>query len=225
MIRSGIVFDNSVSPKASARPAPVQRRGVERVQAILEAAEALLREQGYEAATLKAIGERTGIPLASIYHYFADRNHVDVELARRHSEELNLRITAAFEQRSSKNLGQAIDTIVDLSLAYYREFPSFVELWYFGRSAAIGEVVQAFDEAQAERIRRYLIDRGFLADDTPQLAVELAFEAGSRLFDVAFRRSVSGDGPTISELKRLVTAYLDTYSPQLESRGRARRGR
>ncbi|MGW6726117.1 TetR/AcrR family transcriptional regulator [Nocardia sp. NPDC055029] len=214
------MFDNSVVPKASARPAPVQRRGVERVQAILEAAEALLREQGYEAATLKAIAERTGIPLASIYHYFADRNHVDVELARRHSEELNIRITAGLEQRVAKNLGQAIDTIVDLLLAYYREFPSFVELWYVGRSPAIGEVAAAFDEAQAERFRRHLINRGFLADDTPQLAVDLAFEAGNRLFDVAFRRSVSGDEPTISELKRLVTAYLATYSPQIVKGGR-----
>jgi hypothetical protein len=50
-----------------------------RAQAILEAAEALLGEQGYEAATLKAIGEQAGIPTASVYHYFSDRHRVDAE--------------------------------------------------------------------------------------------------------------------------------------------------
>ncbi|MEV0431688.1 TetR/AcrR family transcriptional regulator [Nocardia sp. NPDC050413] len=208
------MFDKPPARKASARPAPVQRRGVERVQAILEAAETLLREQGYEAATLKAISERTGIPLASMYHYFADRNHVDVELVRRHAERLDSRIADALEHATPGSLSRAVGGIVDILVGYCREFPDFVELWYFGRSPAIGEVVEAFDAELAERFWRYLLDRSFLDADTSQLAVELAFEAGSRLFDVAFRRSAGGDEPTIAELKRLVTAYLGTYAPQ-----------
>ncbi|KOG91865.1 TetR family transcriptional regulator, partial [Streptomyces varsoviensis] len=39
---------------------------MERRRAIVDAAEALLGERGYEAATLKAIGERAGIPIASV---------------------------------------------------------------------------------------------------------------------------------------------------------------
>ncbi|WP_431971533.1 TetR/AcrR family transcriptional regulator [Nocardia sp. bgisy134] len=208
------MFENKTVPQTSARPAPVQRRGIERVLAILEAADGLLREQGYEAATLKAIGERTGIPLASIYHYFADRNQVDVELAHRHVRELDARIAAALERRASQNLRQAIDVIIDLLLAYYREFPSFIELWYVGRTPAIAEVAQVFDDAQAERLWRYLIDRDFIDADTPRLALELAFEAGNRLFDVAFRRSPTGDQATIAEARRLVAAYLETYAPK-----------
>ncbi|MFF3919745.1 TetR/AcrR family transcriptional regulator [Streptomyces sp. NPDC001852] len=60
--------------QVSIRPA-VQRRGVERRRLILETAEALLGEQGYESATLRAIGERSGIPAASVHHYFSDRLH------------------------------------------------------------------------------------------------------------------------------------------------------
>lgn len=213
LIRSQIVFENKAASQFSGRPAPVQRRGVERVEAILEAAEALLCEQGYEGATLKAIGERTGIPQASIYHYFGDRNQVDVELAHRHTRELDARTAAVLEQRVVKNLNQAIVVYVDLLLTYFREFPAFVELWYSGRSAAVAEVAEAFDEAQAERMWRYLIDRNFLGADTPRLVVELAFEAGNKLFDAAFRRSRSGDDVTIAEAKRLINAYLATYAP------------
>ncbi|MEV0062093.1 TetR/AcrR family transcriptional regulator [Nocardia sp. NPDC050718] len=208
------MFENKAAPQASARPAPVQRRGIERVQAILGAADSLLREQGYDAATLKAIGDRTGIPLASIYHYFADRYQVDVELAHRHVRELDARIVAVLERPVARNLRQATDVIIDLLVDYYREFPGFIELWFVGRPPAIAEVARVFDEAQSERFWRYLIDREFVDAETPLLPVELAFEAGNRLFDVAFRRSPSGDEATIAEARRLVAAYLETYAPR-----------
>ncbi|WP_237749606.1 helix-turn-helix domain-containing protein [Streptomyces sp. SS] len=58
------------SSTAQERARPVRRRGMERGRAILDAAGALLGEQGYDAATLKAIGERAGIPIASVHHRF-----------------------------------------------------------------------------------------------------------------------------------------------------------
>ena len=87
------MFETQRPVQIPARPAPVQRRGIERVQAILDAAESLLEEQGYESATLKAISERAGIPIASVYHYFADRHQVDAELVQRHLSELDARLS------------------------------------------------------------------------------------------------------------------------------------
>ncbi|WP_431970346.1 hypothetical protein [Nocardia sp. bgisy134] len=71
---------------------------------------------------------------------------------------------------------------------------------------------QAFDDAEAEELWRLRIREGVLLADTPLLAVQLAFEAGSRLVDVAFRRARTGDETTIAEASRLVTAYLATHS-------------
>lgn len=214
LLRCRIVFENEVTSTNSGRPAPVQRRGVERVQAVLEAAEGLLIEHGYEAATLKAISARTGIPLASIYHYFRDRHQVDAELARRHAERLEDRITAALGNPVSRNLREAVDVMFDLFLAYYREHPDFVELWYVGRGPIVAEVAQVFDTTQAGRLRSYLIDRGFLCADAPALVLELAFEAGNRLLDIAFHVSRAGDDVIVEEARRLVTAYLATYAPR-----------
>ncbi|MER6073981.1 TetR/AcrR family transcriptional regulator [Streptomyces sp. NPDC001817] len=80
--------------QVSVRPA-VQRRGVERRRLILETAEALLGEQGYESATLRAIGERAGIPAASVHHYFSDRPQIDSLLAQRHAHELEALVDAS----------------------------------------------------------------------------------------------------------------------------------
>ncbi|MFF9011644.1 TetR/AcrR family transcriptional regulator [Streptomyces sp. NPDC014870] len=188
---------------------------MERRKAILDAAEALLAEQGYEAATLKATGERAGIPIASMYHYFADRYQVDAELLQRHLGELDRLIGLALAEPRAQTLREAVDVMIDLLLGYMRGHRSCTELWFAGRQhAALDEMVRAFDEAQAERLWRHLVDQRLVSADTPLLALLLAFEAATRLFDSAFRRSPAGDDATIDEARRMVTAYLETYGSE-----------
>ncbi|MFF8374254.1 TetR/AcrR family transcriptional regulator [Streptomyces lydicus] len=206
------MFERNPSTQPPSRPAVVQRRGKERRQAILDAAEALLGEQGYEAATLKAIGERAGIPTASMYHYFPDRHKVDAELLGRHVSELEALISAALDSPGAQTLRETVDAVIDLHLDYFRGHPSCTELWFAGRHATLDELVRAFEEAQAERLWRYLVDRDLVAADTPVLALLLAFEVANRLFDVAFRRAPNGDDATIDEARRFITAYLATYA-------------
>lgn len=63
---------------------------------------------------------------------------------------------------------------------------------------------------------------GYFRANTPLLAVELAFEAGDRLFDVAFQRSPTGDDATFDEAKRMLTAYLQSYAPMPTQPARAK---
>ena len=219
LIRFRIVFEKQLMSHAPARPAVVQRRGVERVQAILDAAETLLAEEGYEGATLKAIGERASIPTASLYHYFADRYQVDAELVRRHVRAVEQRFAAALNPEV-RTLGESIDAMIDPLLTYFREHPSFVQLWFAGRSSTLSELARAFDESWAERLWRFLIERKLIRADTPRFVMQLAFEVGDRLFDVAFQRSPTGDDAAIDEGRRLLTAYLQTYAPQARKRGK-----
>ncbi|MPY80626.1 MAG: TetR family transcriptional regulator [Actinophytocola sp.] len=210
------MFEKQSTAQAPARPAAVlQRRGVERVQAILNAAEELLGEQGYEAATLKAIGERAGIPTASVYHYFADRHQVDAKLLERHLSALDERVNAALDDpslRTLRTLRDGVDAIIDPMLVYFRKHPSCTELWFAGRHEKLTELVHAFDYAKADQLWHLLIDRNLVVADTPRLVLQLAFEAGGQLFDVAFRNSPTGDDTVVDEARRLVTAYLKTYA-------------
>ncbi|GAA2428318.1 TetR/AcrR family transcriptional regulator [Mycolicibacterium llatzerense] len=204
------MFDNGMP----ALPTAVQRRGIERVQAILDAAAALLTEQGYEAATLKAIGERAGIPTASLYHYFPDRHQVDAALAQRHLRELDGQISSSVHVSKLRTLSEAVDAIVDPYLIYFREHPDFVQLWFASRTPGLNELALEFDEFQAKQYWQLLIDKKLIRSDTPELVAQMAFEAGNRLFDVAFRRLPTGDDVAIDEARRLLTAYLGTYAPK-----------
>ncbi|MFF9853945.1 TetR/AcrR family transcriptional regulator [Streptomyces litmocidini] len=185
---------------------------MERRRAILDAAEALLGEQGYEAATLKAIGERAGIPVASMYHYFSDRHQVDAELLQHHLRAIEDLIRAALEDSEPPALRDAVDAVIDPVRDYFRLHRSCVELWFAGRGEAVIDLVREFDAAQAERLWLLLVERGLLPADTPRFVLQLAFEVGNRLFDIAFRQSPAGDDTTIDEARRMVTAYLETYT-------------
>lgn len=196
----------------------VQRRGVERRRALIEAAEGLLAEQGYEAATLKAVGDRAGIPVASVYHYFADRYQVEAELMQRYVDELDGIIDSALVNRDPQTLRDVSDAVIDPLLEYFRLHPSCTELWFRGRSETVIDTVRAFDEVQAERVWRLLVERGLVPADLPLLVVQLTFEVGNRLFDVAFRNSPNGDDITINEARRIVTAYLASYATDAPQR-------
>lgn len=205
-----------------ARPdAVLQRRGVERVRAILDTAERILAEQGYEAATLKAIGDRAGIPTASVYHYFADRYQVDAELMRRHIQGMEQDIAAELADESRPNsLRDAVNAVMDPTIAYFRAHPSSVELWFSGRNDLIVEIAQAFDEATATLLWRRSLERGLLRKNTPLMIIQLAFAAGNSLFDVAFRLQPGGDDAVLAEARNLLTAYLETHAPPTPSRRR-----
>ncbi|MGW4699147.1 TetR/AcrR family transcriptional regulator [Streptomyces sp. NPDC004285] len=205
------MFEKKLTAQAAARPA-VQRRGMERRRAILGAAEELLCEQGYEAATLKAVGERAGIPIASMYHYFSDRHQVDAELLRRHLQAVEELIATALQQSELPTLRDAADVVIDPMRDYFRAHRSCVELWFAGRNEMVSDLVREFDAAQADRLWRRLVERGLLSADTPRLVLHLAFEVGNRLFDIAYRQSPTGDDVTIDEARRMVTAYLETYA-------------
>jgi AcrR family transcriptional regulator len=52
------------------------RRGARSREAVLDAAERLMAEHGYEAATLTRLVEEAGVPPSSIYHYFGSKEGV-----------------------------------------------------------------------------------------------------------------------------------------------------
>lgn len=66
---------------------------------------------------------------------------------------------------------------------------------------------------QAKQCWSFLVEKNLIHPHTPELVVQLAFEAGNRLFDVAFRHRADGDDTILNEARRMIAAYLQTYAP------------
>ena len=52
------------------------RRGVRSRELVLDAAEHVMAEQGFEAATLARVVESAGIPMSSVYHYYGSKDGI-----------------------------------------------------------------------------------------------------------------------------------------------------
>lgn len=63
-------------------PTVAEHRAKQR-DALLDAAEALLREGGHEALGFGALGDRTGLARNSVYRYFSDRDDIIAALCER----------------------------------------------------------------------------------------------------------------------------------------------
>ena len=71
--------------EADAPRAPQQDRGQRRVDEILDSAEAVIAEQGWEGATTQAIAARAGASMGSLYQFFPPKDAILLALSQRYT--------------------------------------------------------------------------------------------------------------------------------------------
>jgi AcrR family transcriptional regulator len=199
------------------RRQPVQARSQARVERIVAAATAIVEEYGVDAATTRAIATRAGVPVASLYQFFADRDAVLDEVLRRELDALDDHVAAqrqaARTDPATATLAGFVDFAFEVHRAYFRSRPAFARLWFGGRRTS---PVQAAVHDRNRRLARdwhaVMVERGLIAPATDPLTAELAVELGDRVFECAYRRQPEFEETLFTEGKRAVTAYLEQYA-------------
>jgi AcrR family transcriptional regulator len=70
-----------------ARPAVTpNRRGMKSRELVLDAAERVMAEDGFEAATLTRVVAESGIPMSSVYHYYGSKEGILLAVMERGAE-------------------------------------------------------------------------------------------------------------------------------------------
>ena len=102
---------------------PLTPRAEQTRAAITEAALALFRERGYEAATMRAIAERADVSTGNAYYYFGSKEELIQEFyARNHAEHLAAsRDVLAAQTDLAARLSGTVRALVDV-LAPYHSF-------------------------------------------------------------------------------------------------------
>jgi len=86
------------------RKQPTQKRSVDMVQAILQAAAQVFAELGYARATTNKIAERAGVSVGSLYQYFANKDSLLASLLAKHHADVH------------EVVGEALRELTDLSI-------------------------------------------------------------------------------------------------------------
>jgi AcrR family transcriptional regulator len=115
------------SETASLQPKmPKRKRGIERVEALLDAAAATFLEKGFDAATTSEIAERAGASIGSLYQFFPTKESVADVLRARYGDALCEKwdaLAASSEARTAPELAERLFRDAGETLADHPAFP------------------------------------------------------------------------------------------------------
>ncbi|MFI2510967.1 TetR family transcriptional regulator [Streptomyces sp. NPDC018972] len=192
----------------SLRRAPVQRRSAERLARILDACAELLDEAGYDDLSTRAVAERAGVPIGSVYRFFGNKRQMADALAQRNLERFTERVTERLEVTGDRGWRHAMDVVLDEYLDMKRTAPGF-SLVDFGNQIPVGTRRAEPNHRVADRLTDLL--SGYLgreADDDLRRTFLIAVETADALVHLAFRMVPEGDEKVIGELREMLRAYL-----------------
>ncbi|MFD7462011.1 MULTISPECIES: TetR/AcrR family transcriptional regulator [unclassified Streptomyces] len=190
------------------RRAPVQRRSAERLTRILDACADLLDEVGYDALSTRAVAERAGVPIGSVYRFFGNKRQMADALAQRNLERYAERVTERLKQARAGDWRAAMDAVIDEYLAMKRTAPGF-SLVDFGNQIPVGARQSEPNHRVADRLTALL--SGYLGrpvDDDLRRTFLIAVETSDALVQLAFRVDPQGDEGIIGEMREMLRSYL-----------------
>jgi len=204
-------------PKTSTmRRQPKQARSQERVNHILDVAEQLFIELGYEQTTTRAIATRAEVAIGSLYQFFPDKEAIVRALADRYFEQEYRMFVQLHAELMDVKIDAYVDRMIDAFQHFADEHP--------GYRAVLSQLIDLMTATDANQMNEYdqLMLLGlaeFLERRNPslgaarcELIATTVFKAANELLWLAFTRDTQQRQALIAETKTLITAYLKTYN-------------
>ncbi len=196
------------------RRRPRQARAQERLERILDTAEQVFAEVGYDAATTNLIASQADTSIGSLYEFFPNKDALARALADRYVDRIGTLYSTLLVDKPGADGDDLVRQIVGSLDHFYREHPGAVPLLNGRRTsnelASAGERLQHAFTSGIERIieaRR---------PDIPQARRHLV---ASVIAEIARSLLVLADGVPLSqrmavirEIEQVVLGYLHTFN-------------
>jgi AcrR family transcriptional regulator len=196
---------------------PSQERGQRRVEAILDAAAAIVAEEGVAAATVHGVARRARTSIGSMYHFFPDLESVLSALGERHVRGLRALLEALLDAGAPAEWGElpladAVDEYLRPLLAYLEAHPDMMHVLRRprpGGESRRNPELHALMSQLAEHLVRARTPRATPDQRTLRAATVLALVDG--VLTRVERESTPPARLMMRELRRAIVAYLASY--------------
>lgn len=196
--------------KQALRRQPVQQRGQQRIEKILDAADALFAEVGYDQATTNAIAARAKTSIGSVYQFFEDRQGILQALAQRYHKRLRaVHETALNPEAARLPLPEVYDRVIRSLADFHRTNPGFRPL-FFGSptSAGLAEAAHLLHEECVGRMEDMLATaQPDLAPERRRLLATINVEVLKALLPLSEQGDELHRECVLSEIRRLLLGY------------------
>ncbi|RUW27185.1 TetR/AcrR family transcriptional regulator [Mesorhizobium sp. M4B.F.Ca.ET.215.01.1.1] len=116
------------SEKAPQPRAPQQKRGHDRVAALMTAAAELFVERGFDAATMTEIAASAGAAIGTLYLFFPTKQAMAQAILEAHAEELSAELDALREQTEAMHAATIADQLFALLGTFMATHPAYSAL-------------------------------------------------------------------------------------------------
>ncbi len=162
----------------------MQRRSRARVETILAAATEILYEGGVDALSTRAIAERSGVPVATIYRYFENSDGILGAFLDREMEKLDEAVAAAVLALERVTLRSLIEAATLAHFRHHQRHPQTVLAWFGARqSLAVRDRVKEQDARVAGWLAHAIDVAGFVREDAPRLGTGMIVRITDRMFE------------------------------------------
>lgn len=203
---------NEADHNPAMRRQPRQARGQQRVAQILDAAELLFAEQGYEGATTNAIAAHAGVPIGSIYQFFPNKEAILHGMVARYRAEAAALLDATLA--ADLPLGDLIDRLLNTVVEFGAQRIGFTRMvLQTGGQPQLAAAAANLQADLAARVEGLLASRApHLSPERRRLTAEVALRAVLALLAFAIGEKPHGHERVlaiIDEIRRLLGAYID----------------
>lgn len=197
------------------RRLPVQERSRQRVERILDAAAEIVLADGVEGLSTRAVAISAGVPVASLYQYFSDKDAVLLALVERDMAEMDAQVASDLAGLTSYSVRSIVETTMRAFVKVYHRRPAFMQVWVRGRSnPTVYEHGRAHNRRVARALWDFASEAGVAGAAMTLPVVELAVEAGDRAFQLAFEKNRRGNAFLVDQGIAMVTRYLEPYATE-----------
>ncbi len=161
---------------------PRQQRAEATRDRILDTAEALFNDRGYDRSSMNALAEQAGVSIGGLYEWFRNKEEVLTAVAERHVHQATSVILTRLAESSELDIHQQIKIVLEEALTLHRANPQLHHFLYAEapRPAPLRASLKAFDDLLEQTLSQHFQSSGVKQKDADLKAALLA-RAGQAL--------------------------------------------
>jgi AcrR family transcriptional regulator len=192
---------------------PLQYRSKRTVAKILDATAELLDDEGPENLTTERVAERSGVNIATLYHYFPNKLALLRALAKQFADEQQERLDVIFSSRNERDWRETVDLLIDTGYEFNRGVKGALAAARAMQShAALREIDLQRDARQSEFVAQLLAELGIKGSPAElQTRALLLLQTAGNAMNAALMWYPERADAVIDETKVMLKQYIEYY--------------
>lgn len=206
------------------RRRPIQERSRRKFQALLASAREVLVEVGFDSFTCEEVASRAGVPIGTLYQFFANKYVLVCELDRQDAHGVIEEVERFAQKIPALDWPELLNDFLDHVADLWLRDPSRRAVWLATQATPATRATAAVNEREIARMIASVLaplmpatgreQRAFMAEILVHVTYSMlnfSVSAGTSDADTVSAGSTIGEDihdATVTELKRMLTAYL-----------------